>query len=112
MPDTYSIIVTGLNTEEESFVSTHFSQSGHEVIPVKSLIKARETLSNKNIDLMYVNASKDDGIADKLKEIFNSKPSLPVVIVCDKATDEFYPQRLALRGCRHPYASSYAAGTE
>ena len=86
MAETYSILFAGLNASEESFASTHFSRSGHGVITAGDLVKARESLRTQRIDLVYLQAAADDGAVNRLEEIAGLYPSLPVVLVCARAT--------------------------
>jgi sigma-B regulation protein RsbU (phosphoserine phosphatase) len=89
MTDTYSIMFTGLNAAEEKLASAHLSQSGHKVVTAGNLAEAREKMKAQRIDLVYLHTSESAGAADQLKEIARFHPSLPVVIVCNQAKEDF-----------------------
>jgi sigma-B regulation protein RsbU (phosphoserine phosphatase) len=87
MAENYTLLFIGLNGSEESFVSTHFSRSGHDVIITGDLAGARERLKSKKINLIYLRSSADDGAVSKLAEIAGLYPSLPIVLVCPQAAE-------------------------
>ena len=87
MSETYSILTVGMNAAEASFISTHFSRSGYQVLAVADIAEARERLKAQKIDLAYVKASVHGRAVDKLEEFAALYPSLPVVLVCGQSTE-------------------------
>ena len=87
MTETYSILFAGPNAPEDSIVSAHFSRSGHEVISSTDFEEARKKLQSQRIDLVYLQASANEGILPKLEEITGLYPSLPVVLICDRVAE-------------------------
>jgi phosphoserine phosphatase RsbU/P len=90
MAETYSILFAGLKASEKSFISTHFSRSGHQVISSEDFAEALERLKSQKIDLIYLQASAGETIEHKLEELSGLYPSLPVVLLCDRASEDFF----------------------
>jgi len=84
----HSILATGLDALEEDFALTHFSKLGHEVVITRNFIDALSELRTRKIDLLYLRISNDETSTKKLNEILEYNPHLPVVIVCDKASNQ------------------------
>jgi phosphoserine phosphatase RsbU/P len=87
MAGPYSILLAGLPISEESFVTSHFSRSGHHVISSRDCVEVREKLKSQRIDLLYLQALADEGIISRLEEISGLYPSLPVVLMCDRMSE-------------------------
>jgi sigma-B regulation protein RsbU (phosphoserine phosphatase) len=88
MDRTYSILITGLDASEENHALTHFSELGHEVFATSDLKEAARELRKREIHLMYLRITEGDHPENKFKEVFEFRPSLPVVVVCDKTADD------------------------
>jgi serine phosphatase RsbU (regulator of sigma subunit) len=89
MAETYSILFAGLKASENSFVSAHFSRSGHQVISSGDSAEALERLKSQKIDLIYLHVSAGEAIEHKLEELSELFPSAPVVILCDRTSEDF-----------------------
>jgi phosphoserine phosphatase RsbU/P len=87
MAEIYSILLAGLNAPEEHLVSGHFLKSGHRIITAKDFIDAEEILKVQGIDLVYIQASADDGAMKELEEIAKRFASLPFVLLCARPAD-------------------------
>ena len=87
MIETYSILLTGLSASDASFVSTHFSQSGHAVIATADVAEALERLQKETVDLVLLQAASHDGSVHVLEEVAGLYPSLPIVLVCPRTAE-------------------------
>jgi|WetSurMetagenome_2_1015567.scaffolds.fasta_scaffold10823_6 phosphoserine phosphatase RsbU/P len=87
MVETYSLLLAGLETQEEKFISTHLAQSGHQIVTVKDVADAKEILKAQQIDFIYFQASADNRVLHELEEITKHHASLPVVLVCARPAE-------------------------
>jgi len=87
MIETYSILLIGLSASDASFVSTHLSQWGHEVIASGDVAEALERLQDQRIDLLLLRDASNDGSMRMLEEIAGLFPSLPIVLVCSRTAE-------------------------
>jgi phosphoserine phosphatase RsbU/P len=81
MGESYSVLLAGLKALEESFVISHFAQSGHIVVTAKDIVEAKEKLKTHTMELVYLQASSDAKAVDELKEA-KHLASLPIVLIC------------------------------
>ncbi len=88
MSESYSILLTGLKISEENFASSHFVQSGHQVITARDFPDAKEKLKAHRIDLVYLQPSADERAVNELEEIASHAATLPVVLLCANPTDK------------------------
>lgn len=82
MAGTYSILLAGLKTSEESFISNHFARSGHRIVAARDIADAKEKLKIEKIDFIYLQASANDTSINELDEIAGHSPAPPTVLIC------------------------------
>ncbi len=56
---------------------------GHQIIKARDGARAKETLKNQRIDVVYFQTSADNKALQELEEIAAHSTSLPVVLICD-----------------------------
>jgi phosphoserine phosphatase RsbU/P len=88
MSESYSILLTGLTVPEEHLASSHFAQSGHQVITARDFSDTKEKLKMHRIDLVYLQPSAEEKAVNELKEIVSHAASLPVVLLCSNPTEK------------------------
>jgi sigma-B regulation protein RsbU (phosphoserine phosphatase) len=84
MAGTYSILLAGLKTSEESFISDHFARSGHQTVVAGDIAEAKEKLKAQKIDVIYLQASSNDTPINELEEIARYAFSPPAVLICER----------------------------
>jgi sigma-B regulation protein RsbU (phosphoserine phosphatase) len=89
MSETLSILFSGLHVSEVNFVTAHLSRSGHQVIFSRDFPEALEILQSRRIDMVYLQTSEGNGVISRLEKIAERYPSMPVVILCDRASEGF-----------------------
>jgi phosphoserine phosphatase RsbU/P len=89
MEKTYSILLAGLGSSDESLVSAHFSGLGHAVLTAKGPGEARELLKDKKADLYFFQAAADDGGVSEIERITQQGSLAPVVFICPRQTESF-----------------------
>jgi len=87
MIENCSILFAGLSASDTTLASGHLSRSGHQVVAAADAAEAREKLKAQKIDLLYLQVPPDDTAVQKLDEITSVFPSLPVVLVCARASE-------------------------
>ena len=87
MIETCSILFAGLSASDMTLASGHLSRSGHQVVVVANAAEAQEKLNAQKVDLLYLQVPSDGTAVKKLDEIVSVFPSLPVVLVCARASE-------------------------
>lgn len=87
MAGIYSILLIGLKAPQESFVLSHFAQSGHRVVAAKDVAEAKEKLKAQQMGFVYLQPSSNDRAVDELKEAGRDLASLPIVLLCAQSRE-------------------------
>ncbi len=89
MTGTYAIMLLGTAPPSGEGVAALLSRAGHTVVEAKDGADAEEKLRTLRVDLLCLQGSGDAETARRIEYFSGSYPLLPVVAVCDRATDGF-----------------------
>ncbi len=89
MTDSYSIMLVGMDAKEANAASALLSGSGHNIITTANIDEAGEKIRSQPIDVIYLKVTDKDSAADRLNEISQLNPSLPVIVVGNRTTELF-----------------------
>ncbi len=89
MDETYSILLAGLHSAEETLASLHFAQSGHRIAAAQTVNDVLDTLQAQGADLVFFQASADTEAIHEIEEIRRRFPVLPIVLACASPVEGF-----------------------
>jgi phosphoserine phosphatase RsbU/P len=89
MSESFSILLAGLEPNDENTAAMHFSKLGHRIFTSRNSAETREKLKAQTIHIIYFQPSSNDRMVNEVEEIAKHYPSLSILLVCARPSEGF-----------------------